>query len=117
MPLNFITECNNSWFHYGQCLYKKLVSFGLKAQYKNDPELRKLFKGFVALALLPVYKVIDGFDHLFENQQSKEYPQLENFLEYATETWLEDDALVHKSLWNHYDNKETMNMDLETIKY
>ena len=60
---------------------------------------------FVALALLPVNKVIDGFVHLFENQPSKEYPQIENFLEYVTETWMEDDALFHKSLWNHYENR------------
>ena len=46
------------WFHYGQCLFKKLVAFGLKSQYKNDPELRKWFKGFVALASIPVHKVI-----------------------------------------------------------
>ena len=41
------------FFHFGQCLYRKIVEVGLKSQYDCDSELRTWFKGMVCLALVP----------------------------------------------------------------
>ena len=41
------------WFHYAQCLFRELCAKGLKKQYGEDDELKKVFENCVALALLP----------------------------------------------------------------
>ena len=31
------------WFHFAQCLFRKIVEIGLKTQYGNDEELKKYY--------------------------------------------------------------------------
>ena len=54
-------EILGCFFHFGQCLYKKLVELGLKVQYSQDANLRKWVKMVISLALVPPEKVSDGF--------------------------------------------------------
>ena len=98
------------FFHYGQCLYRKLVDCGFKTQYANDPILRKWFKSFVALALMP--RDLDTLAiHFFDNHQPDGY-DLSNFCDYFAENWL--DTGFHKDIWNHADhNNERTNNNVE----
>ena len=55
----------------------------------------------MALALVPEEKVTCFFvDHILENAPTDEYPKLEEFLDYMTNTWI-DDGLYDIDLWNH----------------
>ena len=58
------------WFHFGQCLYMKLCEIGLKNQYSTDSQLKIWFKSIIALALVPLDKVLEGFEYLIDNQPS-----------------------------------------------
>ena len=95
------------WFHFGQCLFRKLVEIGLKSIYSQDTELKKTFKNCVALALMPKNKVCDIFlDMIVEKSQSlmEKYPSFQDFIEYMTNTWI-DDAIFPIDIWNHW-NKD-----------
>ena len=53
-------------FHFGQCLYWKIVDLGMKVEYSNDINLRKWFKKVISLGLVPPDKVCDGFEILLD---------------------------------------------------
>ena len=55
------------FFHFGLCLYRKIVEAGLKAQYESNQILRTWFKGFVCLALVPENDVDASYWCLVEN--------------------------------------------------
>ena len=48
------------WFHFGQCLFRKLVELCFKVAYGEDEDLKSWFKGVVALALLQQIEDIEN---------------------------------------------------------
>ena len=64
-------------------------------------EVKKWFKLFKALSLVPSNKVTDGFVYLMDNAPEIDI-DLNRFLEYFTETWLEGNVDIIQ--WNHYEN-------------
>jgi hypothetical protein len=83
-PGIFIIGC---WFHYAQCLFKKIVAVGLKKQYGEDEELRRVVLNCISLALCyhkseEDSEVIDIFcDHICNRLPPlyNKYPRLEEF--------------------------------------
>ena len=95
------------FFHFGQCLFRKLVECGYKVAYGADEELQKWFKSCIALAFVPPRKIQILFsEKILDEAPFEKYHKLEDFTDYMLETWIEDDALFPSELWNHYANTE-----------
>ena len=76
--------------------------------YKEDEELKRWFKGCVALALLPPEKVADVFvEIVMEEAPVEKYPEIVRFLDYMTMTWIDDDAKFPIKYWNHFHNENS----------
>ena len=106
-PLIKIIGC---WFHFAQCLFRKLVEFGLKVQYGEDERLKKLFQSCAALPLMPYEHVNFVFEELIIEKYKDllhKYPvKVENFLDYILRIWVEGEdvskgPLFPIKIWNH----------------
>ena len=101
-PNAVIKGCN---FHYNQCIFKKIQELGLQKDYYDSPiddpkSVKCLVQETGALAFMPVSEInnlwceiMDKFDHI---------PRSEDFFNYYTDTWIEDDCLFPRHLWNYY---------------
>ncbi len=57
--------------------------------YENDPQSRHLLRSFMALALVPLDMVQEGFELLKKRvQESSEVDQIKRFLVYFENQWL-----------------------------
>lgn len=52
------------FFHFTQCIYRKVVSYEMKNMYDNDEDFAKKVKSLMALAFMPVEDVDKGYDLL-----------------------------------------------------
>ena len=52
------------YFHFTQCLVRKLQEFHLKTLYEGNMEFQTLCRQFSALALVPLHLVRESFDLL-----------------------------------------------------
>ena len=84
-------EC---WFHYGQCVFNKIVEIGLKKDYSDDEDLRIVVQNCIALALcyhknLEDSEIIDIYcDHVCGKSEPliRKYPRFKEFLDYMALT-------------------------------
>ena len=98
----------------------QLVALGLKVQYGSDPELKKMFKKCIALALMPTHKVVDVFVNYildYSYDLIEKYPQFNAFLDYITEVWIDETSLYKIALWNHWDNLTRTNNSNESYNF
>jgi hypothetical protein len=115
-PGIFIIGC---WFHYAQCIYKKITELGLKKAYKDDEELRNLVQNCIALALCyhkddNNSEIIDIFIEFVINKSvaiTSKYPRFGEFIEYMNKTWIEGEdeekgPLFKIIWWNHWYHME-----------
>ena len=80
---------------------------GLKVAYGQDEDLKALFKGCVALALLLPENVGLVFAELVMDEAPiVQYPELVKFLDYMTDTWM-DEGRFPIPLWNHFHNDDS----------
>jgi hypothetical protein len=49
------------YYHYSQCLYRRIQSTGLATAYSEDESVRGCCKKLMALPLLPVHEVETSF--------------------------------------------------------
>ena len=80
------------WFHYGQCIFKKIIEIGLKSEYGKDEELKKLVQNCIALALCHPDEVVDIFiSHVISQSVliQRKYPRFNDFISYMNKTWIE----------------------------
>ena len=94
-----ITSC---FFHFGQNIFKKIVSVGLKEQYKKDINMKNWVRKIIAPALVPIDDVEDVFVLLLENKPY--YPQIDEFCDYFKETYIQSSSFP-LTLWNHFEKK------------
>ena len=95
------------FFHFGQCLFRKLVACGLKSAYGGDEKLKLWFKCCVALAFIPKRRLQLIFtEAILDEAPLSEYPRLSEFTDYLLETWIDDDALFPIELWNQHSNAD-----------
>ena len=72
-----------------QACYRNIQEIGLMKLYENDPQSRHLIRSFIALALLPIEMIPDGFELLKKKvQESPQAHQLKEFLIYFRKQWL-----------------------------
>ena len=84
------------FFHYTQCLWRKVQGPGLVRNFRESEDLKTLVR---RAAVLPLVPSRDVWFYALENNDS-DSPQVEQFKDYVTEQWVETDL----TLWNHYDN-------------
>ena len=102
------------WFHFGQCLFRKILEIGLKTQYGDDEELKKLVQNCISLALCHPDEVVDIFvSHVINKSVpiQRKYPRFDEFIKYMTKTWIEGEGesgpLFKIEWWNHWKHLET----------
>ena len=95
---------------------------GLKVEYGKDEDFKVWFKGCVSLALMPPEKVGLAFAELIMDEAPiVQYPALVKFLDYMTDTWVDEDGRFPIPVWNHFynddsrtnNNNETYNLLLD----
>jgi hypothetical protein len=92
-------QIRGCFFHHSQCLFRKLVEHGLKSQFQSDSTFKLWFSKLVCLALIPVIKLEDGFEYIYDSRP--EYTEIDKFLDYYVETWLDG---FERNIWNHFEN-------------
>lgn len=89
------------FFHFSQCLYRKISALGLKSRYDTDPDFSTSLKRLSALAFVPKNVINRGFNLLCETETLPEEAQ--HFVEYFEETWVgrrgREPTFPH-SMWN-----------------
>lgn len=77
------------FFHFGQCLWRKLQgSSNLQQQYKSDPDFQLKIKMFSALAFVPPPDVQDTFDIIVNDPFYSSSQSIEEFVDYFEDTWI-----------------------------
>lgn len=95
-PESTIRGC---FFHYCQCIWRKVQGCGLAVRYTEDDNLKRLVRRAAVLPLVPSADVEDvWFSALEENNDNT--PEVTRFTDYVTETWVEG----RRQGWNHFDN-------------
>lgn len=94
------------YFHFAQCLWRKVQELGLSSHY-GEPEVKRLIKSCAALGLVPLQRIDDAWLEIDSDSPGPEHPAheaIEQFKEYFINTWLENDSVFPRTLWNHYRN-------------
>ena len=95
-PMLTINEC---FFHYTQCIWRKIQKCGLQAYYKENDDITKLVRRATVLPLVPQNKVEDvWFNALQDTGDADKVPDTTTYTDYVTRHWVE----THIFLWNHY---------------
>ena len=74
------TEIHGCFFHLSQSILRRLQNLSLISRYRNDEDFFIDVKKIMALALLPIDSVIDGFETLQE-QLSEDHEELLAYFE------------------------------------
>ena len=97
------------FFHFKQCLYRKISNLGLKKKYDSDPEFQRKVKLLEALAFVPVNFVERSFNIILE--QNILPVQMQNFVDYFEDTWIgkferrtRNPPMFPYTMWSCYSN-------------
>ena len=93
-------EIKGCFFHFGQALFRKLVSLGLKSRYNNDVNFRHCFECISSLALIPLHDIMNAWIYI---QSLLLNPSVETILlfEYVENNWLSNDRpLFSRDVWS-----------------
>ena len=98
------TNVRGCLFHYGQCIWRKVAELGLKELYSSDSDFERLVRRICGFPFLPLEKIDEAWLELFETAPT-ENSQVTAFLDYFTNTWLDDEnCRFDRRLWNHSNN-------------
>jgi hypothetical protein len=91
-------ELKGCYFHYNQCLYRKVQALGLVETYRNDYKFRNWICKFYTLPLIPVDHLEEAFSIIcrsvpFHNET------IEKFIEYFIKQWLKGIIRYYLSLY------------------
>lgn len=83
------TSMSGCFFHFGQCLWRKMHQFqDLQQDYKNDSEFALKIKMLTALAFIPPEDVIKSFELLTIDAFYSSSPNMISFIDYFEDTWI-----------------------------
>ena len=80
------TEIKGCYYHYCQCLNRKIQNLGLQVAYREDHSLNSFVRKTAALAFVPRRYVRLAWQALKANMP--QLPRVEEFSRYFEETWL-----------------------------
>lgn len=96
------SEIKGCLFHYSQCIWRSVQSCNLVSLFKNNEEVRNTIKRISALPFLPLENITDAWIMIHESAPN--LTQLTDFLDYTVRTWINEDALFERKIWNHHQN-------------
>ena len=105
-------EINGCYFHFSQCLYRKVLDSGMKSDYaKPGSHLKKFVKMCIGLAQCPPNRLREAYIILknFKLTDHRQVEFKEKFLAYINQQWLNNEHM-QPSKWNcflrknHYSN-------------
>jgi hypothetical protein len=73
-------------FHCGQCIWRKLQSFGLQKKYREVKLFHSNVQKLVALAFVPVSDVVIAFELIADNLEDDD--QTDDLIGYFEKTWI-----------------------------
>ena len=86
------------FFHYAQCIWRKVQMTGLQIPYRDNEDIRKLARRAAALPLVPEHQVEDAWFHCLQDLDDTDLPvDTTPFTDYIITQWIERDHTV----WNH----------------
>jgi len=93
------------WFHFCQAILTNVGSIGFKQDYQNSYEVRFWIKRFMALALIPLYRIEDAVAIIINeiDPDEKIFDKKVEFLQYFADQWL--NAKMSKQgpeIWNQH---------------
>ncbi|XP_018496340.1 uncharacterized protein LOC108864695 [Galendromus occidentalis] len=103
-PMAEIRGCN---FHFTQALWRKVQHEGLSGLYGSDPALERYIKGVMALSLVPLHRLDDAWLEVEAESPGVGFvghEKLVRFKDYFIRTWMDNDTIFPRSLWNHHGN-------------
>ena len=93
------------FFHYSQAVWRKVAEKGLAVEYRTNPDLQRHVRRAAALPLLPLNQVQDVWVDVLNNSPDlPDLPRLQQFNDYITATWVDDDARFQLLIWNQWAN-------------
>lgn len=91
-------ELKGCFFHYTQCIWRKVQQLGLTTTYQTDSELYRFVRRAAVLPLVPVEHVEDVWLQALE--ESPDNTKAQSLADYVTETWIE--GPFDQVMWNHF---------------
>ena len=89
------------FFHFSQCLWRKVQSLGLSDQYKNDAVIRSFIKKTTALAFIPLAFVRVAWSAI--KADAPGIQEADDFISYFESTWL--DGNFPPRTWNYFSHE------------
>ncbi|CAF3751388.1 unnamed protein product [Rotaria magnacalcarata] len=83
------------FFHFCQAIYRQMQTLGLQQYYGSDETFRLLCRKIMALALMPLDKVLNGLEGIKNSAQNLFNSEMSKLLEYFEKNWLSN-----IELWN-----------------
>jgi hypothetical protein len=101
--------CKGCYFHFNQCLYRKLCDLGLKVQYVNDKVINEWFRMTMILPLVPL-DLIRAAHSIILTRIPNDSQAIDDYCTYLLENWIGDSSenineKFERELWNHHDSK------------
>ena len=93
------TTIRGCFFHYTQCIWRKVQNCGLTTEFRENEEFHRLVRRAGVLPLVPGHRVEDVWFQALEDSDDQTAPVM-RFKDYVTETWVEG----HLEMWNHFDH-------------
>ncbi|CAF4462764.1 unnamed protein product, partial [Rotaria socialis] len=94
------------YFHFSQCLYRRIQSLGLATAYSHDESVRSCCRKLMALPLLPIQEVETSFYDLRATADPTLKQQLRELFLYFDEYWINN---IPIKMWNIHDNQHRTN--------
>ena len=86
------------YFHFAQCLWRKVQSLGLVEEYREDDSIRCFIQKSAAIAFVPLNFVRVSWDGLKAEMPDDE--RVESFAIYIDQTWMNGN--FRPRMWNYY---------------
>lgn len=99
-------------FHQCQAVYRQLSTLGLRQEYVENEDIRKVVKRLFALALLPKEHIVGAFYFLRDRADELGNHQLDQLVNYFQPNWLESRTFPVSS-WSVYRQHIRTNNDIE----
>jgi hypothetical protein len=103
-------EIKGCYFHFNQCIFRKIQALGLVGSYLNNSSFRDWICKFYTLPLIPVDKLHSAFTILSQSLPFRN-DAVDKFIQYFIKQWLK--GIVSPEVWNHHDSKRRTNNGLE----
>ena len=88
------------YFHFTQCLWRKVQGLGLSSDYKDDEDIRAFIQKTTALSFVPISFVRNAWNAIKANMPQD--ARLQDYSDYLESTWL--NGYFRPQMWNNFSN-------------